>query len=177
MTKHSLITLAAAAALAALPAPPAGAQEEDVCIVYDFAGSRYCVVEDTLATVENPPAVTPPHPDHVTPRLFTVAAAGAGATYCTIRLDKKARDFFGQTACSTPVKQTAQAFASGGATASGSECSGTFTICASWGWTTADFTTLTYRMTIEAPPGQRWTAPLPECSGSGTAQLDCTFVY
>ena len=167
---------AIAVALAMVPAAPAHAQD-DVCITYDFAGSRYCVVEDTLATVENPPSVTPPHPDHVTPRFSAITAAGTGATYCTVRLDKKARDFMGMTACSTPVRQSAQATASGGATATGSSCSGTFTTCTSWGWTTADFTTLTYRISVQAPAGQRWVAPPSECTGAGTDQLDCTFVY
>ena len=50
MIKRSLIALTTAAALVALTAAPASAQQ-DVCVTYDFAGSELCALEETGAVV------------------------------------------------------------------------------------------------------------------------------
>jgi hypothetical protein len=46
-----LITALLATAALAAAAAPAGAQE-DVCVTYDFAGSEFCVVEESLRAAE-----------------------------------------------------------------------------------------------------------------------------
>lgn len=47
MIKRTITAVTAAGALLALTTAPASAQQ-DICVTYDFAGSEFCVVAETL---------------------------------------------------------------------------------------------------------------------------------
>ena len=110
-------------------------------------------------------------------RTLAVATYGEGATECTISLNKGARSFRGTTSCTAAIEQTALASTSGGASVTGTSCSGLRTSCTSSGTTAGDYTTLTYRVSLRAPAGQGWVASPQECSGAGTDNLECEFVF
>ena len=154
-----LVTAAAALALAA-PAH-AGPVEQ---------------VVHTLLTFTDP-MIVPPVVQAVSPvsREFTVAAYGEGATTCTMRLERYGRSFAGSTACTAAIEQTGQASTDTGA--AGPLCSGTRNTCTSSGTAPSDFSRLRYRVTLRAPNGQGWAASPQECSGTGTDNLECEFVF
>ena len=181
------------AALIALSAVPAAAQEDicvdtagqtysgeicaveaaDRCIGTDFAGSKYCVLSDTLGGRPDPSK-----PQTFAPRTLGLAAYGEGVpTACTVELDRSRRTFRGTTTCTRAVTQSGQAWTSGGAAVTAPLCSGVRTTCSS-AWTTpGPFAAMHYRVTLVAPRGQGWVAPPSECSGAGTDRLDCTFSW
>ena len=148
-------------------------EESDKCVSYDFAGSKYCVISDTLGYQPTPAGAKTGAPAEV-----ALTAYGEGVpTTCTIDVIKGMRSFGGTTSCSRAVTQTAQASTSGGATVTGSLCSGFRASCTSSGTTIGPYATLRYRVTLVAPLGQGWVAPPSECAGAGTDKLDCTFTY
>lgn len=116
-----------------------------------------------------------------------VAAGTSGKTQCNITVKKSQPliyiwgdgdiyDFSGTTDCTASVQQTGQASLPGSPTEFGPLCSGFRTTCSSSGTAQGSYTApAEYHVTLTAPAAQIWLGSPTQCTGVGTATLDCTF--
>src|SRR5688572_27787122 len=101
---------------------------------------------------------------------MVLVAYGEGTTNCTVTVTAIDHPFSewnssdGTTECSRAIQQS-------GDLTPGGTCSGFMTTCVtSGGWHESESTSnsATYTVTLRAPAGQGWAAPVNSCAGSGT---------